>query len=187
MTEMRRTSALAIAAFAAVGLAAGLLLQFARSSWGQAPFVPPVSLAATLVVIGVVLLVLGIALRRTVTRDSGKQVNPFHAVRLLAGARAGQFAGAIFAGFGGGLALQLLARSVPPPAATWLPMLLVLGAGIVLVVCGVVAEALCRVPPGGAEPGQDPDSGTGAGRDAPGTARIAPTTVRSGRKQGSGP
>jgi drug/metabolite transporter (DMT)-like permease len=163
---MHRTSPLAIAAFAVVGLAGGLLLQFARSSWGQAPFVPPVSLAATLVVIAVVLLVLGIALRRAVTRDSGRPVNPFHAVRLLAGARAGQFAGALFGGFGGGLALQLLTRSVPPPVATWLPMLLVLGAGIVLTVCGVVAEALCRVPPGGPEPGSEPDAGAGPGQDA---------------------
>lgn len=88
MPKLQRTSPLAITAFAVVGLAVGLLVQFARSSWGLAPFVPPVSLAATLVVIGAVVLVLGIALRRAVTRRSGRPVNPFHAVRLLAGARA---------------------------------------------------------------------------------------------------
>lgn len=167
---MQRTSPLAIAAFAAVGVAAGLLLQFARSSWGLAPFVPPLSLTATLTVIAVVLLILGIALHRTVTRGreeasgrrepSGprKPVNPFHAVRLLAGARAAAFAGALFAGFGGGLALQLLTRSVAPPAGTWLPMLLVLGAGVVLTVCGLIVEALCRVPPDDSEPGAEEDT-----------------------------
>lgn len=157
MPKLRRTSPLVITAFAVVGLAVGLLVQFTRSAWGFAPFVPPISLAATLVVIGVVVLVLGIALRRAVTRGSGRAVNPFHAVRLLAGARAAQFAGALFGGFGGGLALQLLTRSVPPPAASWVPMLLVLGAGIVLLVCGLVAEFLCRVPP--QEPEEEPQLG----------------------------
>lgn len=159
MPKLQRTSPLAITAFAVVGLAVGLLVQFARSSWGLAPFVPPVSLAATLVVIGAVMLVLGIALRRAVTRRSGRPVNPFHAVRLLAGARASQFAGALFGGFGGGLALQLLTRSVPPPVASWLPMLLVLGAGIALLVCGLIAELLCRVPPQDPEEGQDLEAG----------------------------
>ncbi|XPP26433.1 MAG: DUF3180 domain-containing protein [Leucobacter sp.] len=159
MPKLQRTSPLAITAFAVVGLAVGLLVQFARSSWGLAPFVPPVSLAATLVVIGAVVLVLGIALRRAVTRRSGRPVNPFHAVRLLAGARASQFAGALFGGFGGGLALQLLTRSVPPPVASWLPMLLVLGAGIALLVCGLIAELLCRVPPQDPEEGQDLEAG----------------------------
>lgn len=181
MPRLQRTSPLALAAFTAVGLAAGLLLQFARSAWGVAPFVPPISLAATLVVIAVVLLVLGIALHRAVSRGSGersggarrpaqgpsgKPVNPFHAVRLLAGARAAGFAGALFGGFGGGLALQLLTRSVPPPAGTWLPMLLVLGGGVVLTVCGVIVEGLCRVPPDDPEPGAGPGAGPAPDQDA---------------------
>lgn len=155
MTELRRTSVLIIVAFAVVGLAAGLIIQMARSVWGSAPLVPPISLAATLIVIAAVLLPLGIALRRAVTHASSRAINPFHAVRLLAGARAAQFGGALFGGFGGGLALQLLTRSVLPPVATWLPMVLVCGAGIVLLVCGLITEALCRVPP--TEPENDAD------------------------------
>ncbi|MBO1901664.1 DUF3180 domain-containing protein [Leucobacter weissii] len=154
MPKLQRTSPLWLLALAAIGAAVGLLLQVLLSSQGSPPFVPPTSLAATLGVIAAVLLVLGIMLRRAVTRASAGGVNPFHAVRLLAGARAGQFAGSLFAGFGAGLALQLLSRSVAPPPATWVPMLLVLAAGIALLVCGVVAEALCRVPP------DDPDDGS---------------------------
>lgn len=178
MKKMQRTSPLSVLTFAVVGIAIGLLVQFARSSQGQAPLVPPVSLAFTLLVIAAVLLVLAILLHRAVrSGDSSssensngsrnrqprrRPVNPFHAVRLLAGARAGQFAGALFGGFGGGLALQLLARSVMPPSATWLPMILVLGAGAALVVCGVIAEWLCRVPPEGPESEGDAE-GTGSG------------------------
>lgn len=151
MSRLQRTSPLTIAAFAAIGLGAGLLLQFVRSSLGSVPFVPPLSLTLTLLVMAGVLIVLGIALRRVVTRKSAGRVNPFHAVRLLAGARAGQYVGSLLGGFGGGLALQLLTRSVMPSAATWVPMVLVVGSGIVLLGCGIAAEVMCRVPPGGPE------------------------------------
>ncbi|MDI6022465.1 DUF3180 domain-containing protein [Leucobacter sp. UT-8R-CII-1-4] len=145
---MQRTSPLTVATFGVVGIGIGLLLQLVRSNAGMAPLVPPISLALTELVLGGVLVTLGISLRRAVTNKSGKAVNPFHAVRLLAGARAGQFVGALIGGFGAGLALQLLSRSVMPPAASWVPMLCVFGGGVALVVCGVIAESLCRVPPG---------------------------------------
>ena len=157
--NLQRTSPLSIVAFAVVGIGAGLLVQIARSTAGQGALVPPLSLALTMLVMAAVLIVLGIALRRAVTRASGKPVNPFHAVRLLAGSKAGQFAGALLGGFGGGLLLQLLTRSVMPGAELWLPMLFVVFAGVVLVVCGVITESLCRVPPSeGDEPGGDAGS-----------------------------
>lgn len=174
MPSVQRTSRLAIAAFAVVGAVVGLLLQLARSAKGQAPIVPPLSLALTLLVLGGVLLWLAIALRRAVVRKSKKPVNPFHAVRLLAGARAGQFVGALIGGFGGGLALQLLSRSVMPPAATWAPMLFVLGAGIVLLVCGIIAELLCRVPPDEGDDANSGDSDAPAGSGAGSGAGAGP-------------
>lgn len=179
MTRMQRTSPLTVATFAAIGTAVGLLVQFARSTRGLAPLVPPVSIAATLTLIGVVLLVLAIMLHRAVRphdddRSSSaerggparRRVNPFHAVRLLAGARASQFAGALFAGFAVGLALQLLTRSIMAPSATWLPMVLVIASGIVLIVCGIIAELLCRVPPSDSDAsGEQQGSGpTSSGR-----------------------
>jgi len=147
MRRLQRTSPLAVLTFAVVGVSVGLLLQFLRSTRGEAPIVPPLSLAATLVVLGAVLLSLAIALRRAVTRVSGKPVNPFHAVRILAGARAAQFVGALLGGFGAGLLVQVVTRTIPPPPSSWLPMLLTLVAGLVLLVCAVIAETLCRVPP----------------------------------------
>lgn len=152
MKKLQRTSPLSVLAFAAIGVAAGVLLQAFLSTRGSAPLVPPVSLSATLLVMAAILIILAVMLRRAVLRVSHRQVNPFHAVRLLAGARAGQFAGALLGGFGAGLTLQLLTRSVFPPASTWVPMLLVVGSGVVLLVCGIIAESMCRVPP------QDPES-----------------------------
>ncbi len=131
-----------------MGAAIGLLTQFVLSNRGAPPLVPPLSLPVTLVLIGAVLLGFGIRLRRTVAKRAG-DVNPFHAVRLLAAARAGQLVGGLLGGFGAGLALSLLGRSIPAPTATWLPMLLAFVGGAILVACAAVAEHLCRVPPGG--------------------------------------
>lgn len=160
MRGEERTGPLAVAAAGAMGIAIGLVLQFALSGRGAPPFVPPLSLALMLVLIAGVLLALGIRLRRTVRGRAGA-VNPFHAVRLLATARAGQLVGALLGGFGGGLALSLLGRSVPAPSESWLPMVLVCAAGAALVTCAAITEHLCRIPPGDGdapEPGDsDPD------------------------------
>ncbi len=147
MAQLQRTSPLAVAASAVSGVAAGLLTQFARSTWGLAPLSPPISLSATLIVLAIVLLVLGLLLRRALKPEAKRRVDPFHAVRLLAGAKAGALGGALFSGFAGGLALQLLTRTVPAALEIWLPILLVIGSGIVLVVVALIVERFCRVPP----------------------------------------
>lgn len=170
MPKLDRTSPLAIAATAAMGIAVGLVVQFALSSRGQAPFVPPISLPVTLLLISAVLLTFGLRLRRAVVKRPGA-VNPFHAVRLLAASRAGQIVGALLGGVGGGFALALLGRSVPAPVDTWLPMVLTLVFGIVLVVCAAITEQMCRVPPSDdpeldeADPSPGPAEGTAYRKD----------------------
>ncbi|QIM19158.1 DUF3180 domain-containing protein [Leucobacter coleopterorum] len=159
MRKIDRMNPLTSVAAAAMGIAIGLLVQFYLSGRGYAPFVPPLSLPVTLVFIAAVLLVFGIRLRRNVSKGK-RAVNPFHAVRLLATARAGQIVGGLLGGFGGGLLLSLLGRSVPAPVTSWLPMLLVFGGGLTLVVCSVITERLCRVPPGD-ESSEETDPRTG--------------------------
>lgn len=155
MSSAERQGPLTDLAIAAMGAAVGLVLQFALSSRGASPFIPPYSLPITLALIGAVLVVLGIRLRRSVARGTGA-VNPFFAVRLLASARAGRIVGALLGGFGAGLALSLLGRSVPAPVGTWLPMVVAAAAGAALLGCAIYAEHCCRVPPG-----DDPDASDG--------------------------
>ncbi|MBU3994864.1 MAG: DUF3180 domain-containing protein [Actinobacteria bacterium] len=163
MPKLERTPVLTVAAFGMAGIATGVLVQVFQSTRGDAPFVPPASLPATLLVIAAVVLALGIALRRAVTRASARPVNPFHAVRLLAGARASQFAGSLLGGFGLGLLVQVMTRSVVPPSPTWLPMLFVAVSGVVLLVAGAIAEWLCRVPPDGSDAELEDDPGPETG------------------------
>jgi hypothetical protein len=145
--QLQRTNPLVTLAFAAIGLAGGLVVQFARSALSRAPFAPPYSLAATMVVLAGVLLVLAIMIRRRIIGRTPGGVNPFHAVRVLAAARASQFVAALIGGFGGGLVLSLVGRTVAPAAALWLPMAATFIAGLSLMTCGIIAEYLCRVPP----------------------------------------
>lgn len=147
MRKIERTNALAVVAAGAMGTAAGWLVQFALVSRGVPTFVPPLSLPITLAAVATVLIVLGIRLRRAVTHRPG-DVNPFHAFRLLLTARAAQFVGAIFGGFGGGLWIAIVGRSIAPAASVWSPMLFTVVGGAVLIACGVITELLCRVPPG---------------------------------------
>ncbi|MFF8818466.1 MULTISPECIES: DUF3180 family protein [Leucobacter] len=144
--KLRGLNPLHLLGTGAVGAALALLIQAWLSSRGRPSILLPYSMAITLIALAVVLVVLGLRLRKHVAKGTGA-VNPFQAVRLLATARAGQLVGAVFAGFGGGLLLSLLGRSVPAPTPTWLPMLVTALAGVVLLVCALVTERLCRVPP----------------------------------------
>lgn len=157
MRGVERTSLLAVLATAAMSIAVGILLQFGLASRGAPTLVPPVSLAVTLFMLAAVLLAFGVRLRRQVTRRPG-DVNPFHAVRLLVTARAAQFAGALLGGIGAGLGLALMGRSVAPSVELWLPMVLTALGGAALVVCAIVTEQLCRVPPGDGENGESEDT-----------------------------
>lgn len=170
MSKLQRTSPLSVLVFAASGAASGFLTQVALSSTGRPPLVPPLSLALTLMMLGVVLLTLAVLLRRAVAKEGAGHVNPFHAVRLLAAAKASQFAGALLGGFALGLLVQVLTRSVVPPASTWAPMLAAVISALLLVVAAAVAEHLCKVPPSDAEHTGDSDTQLPEGDLKPGPA-----------------
>lgn len=143
---------------AAIGAGLAVVIQAWLSSRGRPPIVPPYSMAVTLAALAILLIVLGLRLRRNMRKGVGA-VNPFQAVRLLATARAGQIVGAVFSGVAAGLLMSLIGRSVPAPTSTWLPMLVTGLAALALLACAVIAERLCRVPPGGEDPSGPEDTG----------------------------
>ncbi|MGO3146107.1 MAG: DUF3180 domain-containing protein [Leucobacter sp.] len=159
--QFQRLNPMNLFAAIAVGLGLGLSLQFILKARGGSPLVPPYSMSITLVLLAALLIVLGLRLRRHVATGTGA-VNPFQAVRLLATARAGQIVGSLFAGFGGGLLLVFIGRSVPAPTETWMPMAVTSAAGLALLACSLIVERMCRVPPGE----QDEDD------EEPGVARL---------------
>ncbi|MDA3146297.1 DUF3180 domain-containing protein [Leucobacter sp. UCMA 4100] len=143
----RKLNPLTLVVFGIVGAGIGLLLQTYRSGVGVAPFAPPLSLPASLLVIAVLLIVLALRLKRAIVDTRTITVNPFHAVRLLAAAWASQFTGALFAGFGLGLFVMIAGRVTQLAAAVWLPMGLTTLTALVLLIAGLFAERVCRIPP----------------------------------------
>lgn len=144
---MKRTHASALIAFALGGLVIGYLADLATVSGGSKAIVPPISLPVTLVGVAVIVVALAWPIRRAVKGKATKHLDPFRAMRTAVLAKACSLSGALLFGFGLGITLFLLTRSVVPSAETvWLALSTAIGAGL-LMAGGLIAEAFCTLPP----------------------------------------
>lgn len=158
---MTRTRALPLVVLAVIGGIAALLLQLALGAAGMPKLTPQVSLSVTLVLIGVVILLLALPVRRTTRsvrpRAEGSEerradappparVDPFYATRVVLIAKASALAGALFAGAAAGLVVELLGRPVSAAPTVWAGVAMLVAA-LVLMAAGLVAESWCALPP----------------------------------------
>ncbi|MHA6693397.1 DUF3180 domain-containing protein [Homoserinimonas sp. A520] len=151
---MKRTSALTLALFAVVGLAVGIAVQVGLAQSGQPGVRPPVTLAIGLSLIGLVDLALAWPIRKVANGTAKARVDPFYATRVVVLAKASSIAGALLAGAAAGFALYLLSRTMPPVGSIGFFISMFAGA-IVLMVCGLVAENMCKLPPEDTQETQD--------------------------------
>lgn len=154
---MKRTSAAVLIIAAALGLAAGFLLDQTLTAVGRATFTPSVTLPIFLVLLGAIVVALALPIRRATRGKLAAPVNPFWALRIAMLAKASSIVGAAITGFAGGLALFLLTRPVPPSVGS---MGAVIGTAVcaaALVAAGLYAEHLCtiRKDPDDEQPGSD--------------------------------
>jgi hypothetical protein len=144
---MKRTHASTLVAFVLAGLVVGYLADLATVSAGSKAIVPPISLAITLTGVAVFVVVLAWPIRRAVKGKATKHLDPFRAMRTAVLAKACSLSGGLLFGFGLGITLFLLTRSVVPAADTvWLAFATAIGAGL-LMAGGLLAEAFCTLPP----------------------------------------
>ncbi len=149
---MKRTHTSTVIAFVLGGLVAGYLVDLAVVSSGAKAIVPPLSLPVTLTGVAVVVVALAWPIRRAVKGKATKHIDPFRAMRIAVLAKACSLSGALVFGFGVGITLFLITRSVVPPADTvWLALATAIGAALLLA-GGLVAEAFCTLPPDDTEP-----------------------------------
>jgi hypothetical protein len=149
---MKRTRASTIIAFTLGGLVIGYLLDLAIVTAGTKALVPPISLAVTLVGVAVIGVALAWPIRRAVKGKATKHLDPFRAMRTAVLAKACSMSGALVFGFGLGITLFLITRSVVPSAATvWLAFATAIGAGLLLA-GGLLAEHFCTLPPDDTQP-----------------------------------
>lgn len=120
---------------------------------GEPVFTPPLSLGATLILIGGLLPALAWPIRQT-TRDTGAHessarppaINPFYAMRVLLLAKAGSLTGALLTGAGVGVVMFVIGRVVVVWDSVILAAVTGLG-GVTLVVGSLLAERWCQIPP----------------------------------------
>ena len=143
---MRRTGAGVLIVAAAIGVAAGVAIDQALTSAGRPTFTPVVSLPILLVLLGIVVVLLAVPIRRaTHGKSTAPRVNPFRAVRIAMLAKASSIVGAVIGGLGGGLWIFLATRPVTPSVGSLGTVIATTVCGAVLVAAGLVAEHLCTI------------------------------------------
>jgi hypothetical protein len=123
------------------------VIQIALANASQPKLRPEYTLAATLVLLAVVVIGLAIPVRRSTREGSRHRVDPFYATRVVILGKASALAGALLSGAGLGFLLELFVRSGMPSGDAYLRAGLGLAASVTLLVAGLVAEWLCTVPP----------------------------------------
>ena len=158
----------------------GYLATVGMISAGHGSPVLPMSSAVTLVGVGLIVLALGILVwwdqRRLLKAADesrrrsragqppsysapARRLHPLQAARVVAAGQACAYAGALIAGWHGGVLLHLApAAGAGTPNVT--SSLVMMSGGLIWVIIGFVVETLCRIPPDNAAPPQDAETTT---------------------------
>ncbi len=142
---MKRTGPGILVVAALLGAAAGFLLDQLFTANGRPTFTPTVSLPILLLLIGAVVVLLAVPIRRATRGEQRVQINPFRAVRIAMLAKASSIVGAAAGGFAVGLLVFLLTRPVTPSVGSMAEIIASIVAGAALVAAGLVAEHLCTI------------------------------------------
>jgi hypothetical protein len=140
-----------------VVLGGGVLwfVEVALAASGRPVVIPPFTLAVALLLIGVLIVVMALPVRRVSRGVPNARVDPFYATRVVVLAKASSLGGALLAGAGAGIAVYLLTRSVLPSVNSVTMAIATAVGALLLLVGGLVAEHMCTIPP-------DDDKGDGA-------------------------
>lgn len=133
----------------AVFLVVGTISAIALRGWeSRGGTLPPISLllAALLVLVAVVVLVLGLRVRRWVSRGEG--LDPLGAARTLVMGQTAALAGAVLAGYlTASLVLAVVRLPAPEPRAVAIGSGVTLLAALAMSAAGMLTQWCCRVPP----------------------------------------
>ncbi len=151
---MKRTRPFVLVLFAIVGAGAGWLLEVILTATGAAAAYGPFTLALSLAVIGVLVLLFAAPVRRAARDRDNHRVDPFYATRVVILAKASSIAGSLI--FGAVLSIlgYLVTRAVVAAVGSIFSSGACLAGAVVLVVCGLVAENMCSIPPDDKDKGE---------------------------------
>jgi dolichol kinase len=144
---VKRTRPFVLVIYGVVAAVVVWLLQTALTASGAAVVLPPFTLAITLTLIGLVVVAFARPVRRAVRDRENHHVDPFYATRVVVLAKASSIAGSLL--FGATIAIvgYLLTRSVVAGVGSILTSGSAVLGSAVLLICGLVAENMCSIPP----------------------------------------
>jgi Protein of unknown function (DUF3180) len=151
---VKRTRPFILVLFAVVGAGAGLLLQVILVSRGTAVFAAPFTLALSLAVIGVLVVLFARPVRRAVRDRENHHVDPFYATRVLVLAKASSIAGSLLLGATAATVGYLLSRAVVTAVGSIFTSSAAVVGSAILLICGLVAENMCSLPPDDEDKGE---------------------------------
>jgi hypothetical protein len=151
---VKRTRPFVLVLFAVIGAGAGLLLQVILASTGAAVASAPFTLALSLAVIGVLVIVFAVPVRRAVRDREKHRVDPFYATRVVILAKASSIAGSLLFGATTAIVGYLLTRTVIAAVGSIFTSGAAVVGSVVLLVCGLVAENMCSLPPDDEDKGE---------------------------------
>ena len=143
---MKRTNLLHIALLALIAAVGAWLVETALVSAGRAAIVPPLTLAIALLVIAVAGVAAAVPVRRVARGKPGARVDPIYATRVVVLAKAASLTGAILTGGAAGILAFLLTRPVIG-VGSMVPAVLAAVASVAVLIGGLIAENMCRIPP----------------------------------------
>jgi hypothetical protein len=151
---VKRTRPFFLVLLAVVGAGAGILLQVILASTGAAAASAPFTLALSLAVIGVLVVVFAVPVRRAVRDRDKHKVDPFYASRVVVLAKASSIAGSLLLGATSAILGYLLTRAVIAAVGSIFTSGAAVVGSIILLVCGLVAESMCILPPDDEDKGE---------------------------------
>jgi 4-hydroxybenzoate polyprenyltransferase len=154
---VKRTRPLTLVFYAIGAAVIAWFLQAALTASGASAIIPPFTLAILLALIGLVVVAFALPVRRAVRDRENHRVDPFYATRVVVLAKASSIAGSLIFGATVAIVSYLLTRSVIGGVGS----IFTSGAGVlgsvILLVCGLIAENMCSIPPDDRDKGDKND------------------------------
>jgi hypothetical protein len=144
---MKRTRATTVVILAVLGAVGGWFIDAGLTAAGQHIVMLPPTLPPVLAVIGGIVVLLAVPIRRMTKGTAKKFVDHLYSTRIVMLAKASALTGALIAGVAIGICGYLLTRSVLPAVGSFGLALATLGGAAILLTAGLVAEWFCTIPP----------------------------------------
>ena len=144
---MSRTRPLHLVLLAVLGGGLLWLVETGLATSGRAILIPPLTLGAALLLIGAVIVIMALPVRKVSRGIPNARIDPFYATRVVMLAKASSLGGGLLAGGGVAIVVFLLSRAVIPPVGSITAAIAAAVGATLMLVAGLVAEQMCFIPP----------------------------------------